>query len=165
MESSFVSFVNKPFLLCVPIIVSGGFVLCCVYFLPFSASYHLPLVCAVVLCFFFFFLDCRYHYLELLTNVIFTWILIYWWYDVVSHWYKDIVGTCWPDVGCNIGYCTAGWIITGCHCALAFWYIWWVFMGSPDPGTSPSANLIFLLWYICAVCVPEVLRASGLEAG
>ena len=40
MESSFVSFVNKPYRLCVSIFVSG--VLCSVYFRPFSASYRLP---------------------------------------------------------------------------------------------------------------------------
>jgi hypothetical protein len=50
LESSFVSFVNKPYRLCVSFCV-GGVVLCPVYFLPFSASYHLPFIFAVVLCF------------------------------------------------------------------------------------------------------------------
>jgi hypothetical protein len=74
MESSFVSFVNKPHRLCVSIFVSE--VLCFVYFLPFSASYHLTFIFAIVLCFFFF-LACRCHSLQLLTSVIFTWMVMY----------------------------------------------------------------------------------------
>ena len=58
MESSFVSFVNKPYWLCVSVFVSGGVVLFSVRFLPFCASYHLPFIFAVVL-FFFFFLACN----------------------------------------------------------------------------------------------------------
>ena len=42
MESSFISFVKKPCLLCVFIFVSGA--LCSVYFLHFIASYHLPFI-------------------------------------------------------------------------------------------------------------------------
>jgi hypothetical protein len=38
-------------------------------------------------------------------------------------------------------------------------------MELPDPGTFPIANIISLLWYVYAICVPEVLRAPGLEAG
>ena len=45
MESSFVSFFNKPYQLHVFVFVSG--LLCCVYFLPFGASYHLPFIFAV----------------------------------------------------------------------------------------------------------------------
>ena len=86
MESSFVSFVNKPFRLCVSVFVSR--VLCSVYFLPFSASYHLPFIFAVIFC--FFFLACSCHSLRLLTSVIFTWMVMYWWYHVMLHWCVDI---------------------------------------------------------------------------
>jgi len=75
MESSFVSFVNEPYRLGV-FIFWGGVMLYSVYFLPFSASYHLPFIFVVVLCFFFF-LACRCHSLRLLTSVIFTWIVMY----------------------------------------------------------------------------------------
>jgi hypothetical protein len=116
MESSFVSFVNKPYRLCFHFCF-GGVVLCSVYFRPFSASYRLPFIFAVIFC---FFLAYSRHSLRLLTSVIYTCIVMYWWYHVKLHWCIVIVcGTCWPDVGCNIGYGTRGLFITGCHCALA----------------------------------------------
>jgi hypothetical protein len=65
-------------------------VLCSLYFLPFSASYHLPFIFAIILCFFFL-PACKCHSLQLLTSVIFTWIVTYWWYHVVLHWCNDIV--------------------------------------------------------------------------
>jgi len=88
MESSFISFVKKPYLLYFFIFVSGS--LCSVYFLPFIASYHLLLIFAVIL-WFFFFVACRCHSLQLLTNVIFTGIVMYWWYHVVLYWCNDII--------------------------------------------------------------------------
>ena len=58
-------------------------VFCCVllfsvYFLPFIPSYHLPFIFAVIVCFLFF-LACRCHSLQLLTIVIFTCVVMYWW--------------------------------------------------------------------------------------
>jgi hypothetical protein len=38
-------------------------------------------------------------------------------------------------------------------------------MELPDPGIFPIANIILLLWYVYAICVPEALGATGLEAG
>jgi len=38
-------------------------------------------------------------------------------------------------------------------------------MELPDPGTFPIPNIILLLLYVYAICVPEVVRAPGLEAG
>jgi len=64
-------------------------VLCSVYFLPFSASYHLPFIFAGI--FFFFFLASRCYSLRFLTSVISTWIVMYWWYHVVLHWCNDII--------------------------------------------------------------------------
>jgi hypothetical protein len=107
IEFLFVSFANKPYLLCVSTFVSVVLcwvvlccvvlycvVLCCVYFLPFSVSRHLP-----------------------------------------------FIFTCWPDVGCNIGYGTAREFVTGCQCVLACWYVWWVFMELPDPVHYLSQTL------------------------
>ena len=37
-------------------------------------------------------------------------------------------------------------------------------MDLPDSGSIPIANIILLLRYVYAVCIPEVLRAPGLEA-
>jgi len=54
MESSFVSFVKKPYRLGFSIFFSRCVLLCPLYFLPFSASYHLPFIFALILCFFFF---------------------------------------------------------------------------------------------------------------
>jgi hypothetical protein len=61
-----------------------------VYFLPFSASYHLPFISAVTLCLFLFFV-CRCQSLQLLTSVIFTWIVTFLWYHVVLHWFYKII--------------------------------------------------------------------------
>ena len=88
MESSFVSFVNKPCRLCVSIFVSGVWccvVLCSMYFLPFSVSYHFPFIFAVILCFFFLVR------MSFFASVIVTWIVMYWWYHVVLHWCNGIV--------------------------------------------------------------------------
>jgi len=38
-------------------------------------------------------------------------------------------------------------------------------MGLPAPGMFAIANIILLLWYVYTICVPEVFRAPGLEAG
>jgi len=65
----------------------------------------------------------------------------------------------------NVVYDTIELFINGYHCALDCWYNLCVFMELPEPGTFPIVKIIFLLWYVYALCVPEVLRAPGLEAG
>jgi len=40
-----------------------------------------------------------------------------------------------------------------------------VFMELPDPDTFPIANITLIFGYVYAICIPEVLRAPGLEAG
>ena len=141
-----------------------GVVLCPVCFLPFSASYHLSIISAFMLC--SFFLACRCNILQFLTSVIFTCIIIHRLCHVVLHWYNKIFCRhVLPEVRCNFGYGTRGWFITGCHFALSCWYILWVFMELLDLSTFPVGKIILLLWLFYAINIPEVFWAPELEAG
>ena len=114
----------------------------CIFFLLVRRITCHSFCCYVIFCFFFF-LARRCHSLQLLTSLICTWIVMYWWYHVVLHWCNDILYRHLLAWGCNNGYGTTKLFINGCHCALTFWNIWCVFMELHDPGTFPMVNIIF----------------------